>query len=139
MQQSFVFDRIVGVCIQYLQYVLNCISGWGCQVDARPQTSQYFGAVEVHDPIGVCVILFWEFDFRPFSDKVGQYLRFNGSPGFVCYVEWGELNGPFGNPARGVAVVYNIIKWHFGGYCNRTLLKVVSQLPGCHEYRIGYL
>ena len=28
MQQSFVFGCIVGVCIQYLQYVLNGISGW---------------------------------------------------------------------------------------------------------------
>ena len=93
----------------------------------------------MHDPIGVCIVLFREFGFRPFGDKVGQYLRFNGSPGFVCYVEREELNGPFGNLARGVVVVYNIIKWHFQGYCNRTLLKVVSQLSGCHEYRIGYL
>ena len=67
----------------------------------------------MHGPIGVCAVLFREFGFRPFGDKVGQYLRFNGSPGFICYVEWEELNGPFGNPARGVAVVYNIIKWHF--------------------------
>ena len=72
----------------------------------------------MHDPIGVCVVLFRELGFRPFGDKVGQYLRFNGSPRFVCYVEREELNGPFGNPARGVAVVYNIIKWHFRGYCN---------------------
>ena len=93
----------------------------------------------MHDPIGVCAVLFREFGLRPFGDKVGQYLRFNGSARFVWYVEWEELNGPFGNLARSVGVVDNIIKCHFRGYCNRTLLKVVSQLPGCHEYRIGYL
>ena len=93
----------------------------------------------MHDPVAVHVVLFRELGFCPFSDKVSQYLRFNGSPEFVCYVEQEELNGPFGNPARGVAVVYNIIKRYFGGYCYRTLLKVVSQLPGCHEHRVCYL
>ena len=44
-------------------------------------------------------------------------------------------------PIRPVAsrFVYYIIERHFRGYCNRTLLKVVSQLPRCHEYRVGYL
>ena len=37
-----------------------------------------------------------------------------------------ELDGPFGNPARGIAVVYYAIEWYFGGHRNRTLLKVVS-------------
>ncbi len=71
-------------------------------------------------------ILFREFGFCPFGDEVSQYLGFDGSTWFVRDVEREELNGPFGNPARGVAVVYNIIKWHFRGYYNRTLLKVVS-------------
>ena len=33
------------------EYVLNYISCWGRQNDASPQTSQHFGAVEVHDPV----------------------------------------------------------------------------------------
>ena len=93
----------------------------------------------MHDTIGVRAVLFREFVFCSFGDKVSQYLQLNGPSWFVYYVEREELNGPFGNPARGVAVVYNIIKWHFRGYYNQTILKVVSQLSGCHEYRIGYL
>ena len=52
----------------------------------------------MHDPIGVCAVLFREFGLRPFGDEVGQYLRLDGSSRFVCYVEREELNGPFGNP-----------------------------------------
>ena len=70
----------------------------------------------MHDPIGVCAVLFREFGLRPFGDEVGQYLRFDGSSRFVCYVEWEELNGPLGNPPRGIAVVYYVIEWYFGGY-----------------------
>ena len=40
---------------------------------------------------------------------------------------------------RPVAVVYDIIKGYFGGYCYRTLLEVVSQLRGFHEHRVHYL
>ena len=80
----------------------------------------------MHDPVGICAILFREFGFRPFGDEVGQNLRLNSSPWLISYVEREELNGPFGNPARHVAVVYNIVKRYFGGYCYRTLLKVVS-------------
>ena len=54
----------------------------------------------MHDPIGICVVLFREFGFSPFGDEVGQYLGFDGSTWFVCDVEWQELNGPFGNPVR---------------------------------------
>ena len=93
----------------------------------------------MHDPVGICAVLFREFGFSPFGDKVSQNLRLDSSLWLIGYVEREELNGPFGNLACRVVVVYNIIKWHFRGYCNRTLLKVVSQLPGCHEYRIGYL
>ena len=93
----------------------------------------------MHDPAGICAVLFRELGFGPFGDEVGQNLRLNSSPWLVSYVEREELNGPFGNLACCVAVVYNVIKRYFGGYCYRTLLEVVSQLPGCHEYRIGYL
>ena len=91
------------------------VSGW--QNDVSPQASQHFGAVEVHDPVGVCVVLFREFGFSPFGDEVGQNLRLNSSPWLVSYVEQEELDGPFGNPARCVAVVYNIIKRYFGCHC----------------------
>ena len=67
----------------------------------------------MHDPIGVRAILFREFGFRPFGDEISQYLRLNGSPWFVCYVEQEQLDGPFGNLARGIAVVYYVIKWYF--------------------------
>ena len=80
----------------------------------------------MHDPVGICAVLFREFGFSPFSDKVGQNLRLDGSPLLIGYVEREELNGPFGNPARRIAVVYNVIKRYFGGYCYRSLLKVVS-------------
>ena len=139
MWKGLIFGCVVGVRIHYPEYVLNCISGWGRQDEASPQTSQHFGAVEVHDPVGVCAVFFREFGFSPFGDEVGQNLRLDSSSWLVGYVEWEELNGPFGNPSRSIAVVDNIIKWHFRGYCNRTLLKVVLQLPGCHEYRISYL
>ena len=116
-QQGLIFCCIVGVCVWYLEYVLDCISGGGCQDDTSPQTSQHFRAVKMHDPIGVRAVLFREFGFSPFGDKVGQNLRLNSSPWLVSYVGREELNGLFGNPARRVAVVYNIIKWHFRGYC----------------------
>ena len=64
----------------------------------------------MHDPVGICAILFREFGLGPFGDEVGQYLRFNGLSRFVCYVEWEELNGPLGNPARSVMVVYYVIE-----------------------------
>ena len=70
----------------------------------------------MHDPIGVRVVLFREFGFCPLGDEVGQNLRLNSSPWLVSYVEREELDGPFGNPARRVAVVYNIVKWYFRGY-----------------------
>ena len=54
-----------------------------------------------------------EFGLYPFGDEVSQYLGFNGSTWFVRDVEWKELNGPFGNPARGVPVVYYIIEGNF--------------------------
>ena len=95
---------------------MDCISGGGCQDDACPQTSQHLRAVEVHDPIGVCSVLFREFGFRPFGDEISQYLRLNGSPWFVCYVEQEELNSPFSNPARGIAVIYYIVEWYFRGH-----------------------
>ena len=97
---------------------MNCISGRGRQDNASPQTSQHFGGVKVHDPIGVCAILFREFGFYPFGYKIGQYLRLNGSSWLICYVEREELDGPFGNPARGIAVVYYVIEWYFGGHHN---------------------
>ena len=84
-------------------------------------------------------LYFREFGFRPFGVEVGQYLRLNGSPWLVSYVKREELNGPFGNPARRIAVVYNVVERYFGGHCYRTLLKVVSQLPGCPKYRVRYL
>ena len=93
----------------------------------------------MHDPVGICVVLFRELGFSPFGDEVSQNLRLNSSPWLVSYVEREELNGPFGNPARCVAVVFNVIKRYFGGYCYRTLLEIVSQLPGCHENRVCYL
>ena len=67
----------------------------------------------MHDPIGVRVVLFREFGFYPFGDEVSQYLRLNGSPWFVYYVEREELDGPFGNSARGIAVVYYVVEWYF--------------------------
>jgi len=94
------------------------MSSWGCQNDASPQASQHFGVVKVHDPIGVRALLFREFGFCPFGDEISQYLRLNGSPWFVCYVEREELNSPFSNPARGLAVVYYVVEWHFRGHRN---------------------
>ena len=45
---------------------------------------------------------------------------------YVIYVEREELDSPFSNPARGIAVIYYVVEWYFGGHRNRTLLKVVS-------------
>ena len=93
----------------------------------------------MHDPVGICAVLFREFGLYPFGDEVRQYLGFNGSTRFVCYVEWKELNGPFGNLARGIAVVYDVVEWYFESHHDRTLLEVVTELSGCHEDRICYL
>ena len=70
----------------------------------------------MHDPVGICAVLFRVFDLCPFSDEVSRYLRFNGPAWFLCYVEWEELNGPLGNPARGIAVIYDVIEWYFKGH-----------------------
>ena len=51
---------------------MDYISGGGCQDDACPQASQHLRAVEVHDLIGVRVVLFREFGFRPFGDEISQ-------------------------------------------------------------------
>ena len=80
----------------------------------------------MHDPVGICAVLFREFGLCPFGDEVSQYLGFNSSMLFVCNVKWKELNGPFGNPARGIAVVYYVIEWYFGSHRDRALLEVVS-------------
>ena len=80
----------------------------------------------MHDPIGVRAVLFREFGFCPFGDEVSQYLRLNGSSWFVYDVEQEDLDSPLSNPARGIAVIYYIIEWYFGGHCDLTLLKVVS-------------
>ena len=93
----------------------------------------------MHDPIGVCTVLLREFGFGPFGDEVSENLRLYSSPWFVGYVKWKELNGLFCNPARRVVIVYNNVERYFGGHRYGTLLKVVSQLPGCHEHRIRYL
>ena len=69
----------------------------------------------MHDPVGICVVLFREFGFRPFGDEVGQYLRLDSSLWIVSYVEREELNSPFGNPARGIAIVYYVVEWYFRG------------------------
>ena len=95
---------------------MDCISGGGCQDNARSQTSQHFRAVKVHDPIGVRAVLFREFGFRPFGDEIGQYLQLNGSPWFIYDVEREELDGPLSSPARGIAVIYYIVEWYFGGH-----------------------
>ena len=71
----------------------------------------------MHDPVGICAVLFRELGFSPFGDEVDQNLLLNSSPWLVSYVERQELNGPFGNPAYCVAVVYIVIKRYFGGYC----------------------
>ena len=70
----------------------------------------------MHNPVGIRAVLFREFGLCPFGDEVGQYLGFNGPVRFVCYVEWEELNGPLGNPARSVVVVYYVVERYFGGY-----------------------
>ena len=70
----------------------------------------------MHDPIGVCVVLFREFGLCPFGDEVGQYLGFDSSTWFICNVKWEEFDGPFGNLARSIAVVYNVIEWYFRGH-----------------------
>ena len=95
---------------------MDCISGGGCQDDACPQTSQHLRAAKVHDPIGVRVVLFREFGFCPFGDEISQYLRLNGSPWFLYYVEQEELDSPFSNPARGIAVIYYTVEWYFRGH-----------------------
>ena len=92
-----------------LEYVLDYISGGGCQDNACSQTSQHLRAVKVHDPIGVCVVLFREFGFCPFGDEVSQYLQLNGSPWFIYDVKWEELDGPFSNLARGIVVMYYVV------------------------------
>ena len=105
---------------------MDRVSGGRRQDYTCSQSGQHFGAVEVHDPIGVCAVLFREFSFCPFGYEIGQYLRLNDSSWLICYVEREELDGPLSNSARRVAVVYNVIKRYFGGYYYRTLLKVVS-------------
>ena len=70
----------------------------------------------MHDPVGVCALLFREFGLYPFGDEVRQYLGFNGLPWFICDVEWEDLDDLLGNPTRGIAVVYYVIEWYFGGH-----------------------
>ena len=80
-----------------------------------PIDGQHFRAIKVHDPIRVRAVVFREFDFCPFGNKVSQYLRLNGPPWFVFYVERKELDGPFRYPSRSVTVVYYVFEWYFGG------------------------
>ena len=80
----------------------------------------------MHHLVGIHAVLFREFVFCPFGDKVSQYLQLNGPPWFVCYVERKELDGPFSNPARSIAVIYYVVEWYFEGHRNQTLLELVS-------------
>ena len=95
---------------------MDCVSGGGCQDNACSQTSQHLRAVKVHDPIGVRAVLFREFGFCPFDNEVSQYLQLNGSLWFVYDVEREELDRPFSNPARGIAVIYYVVKWYLRGH-----------------------
>ena len=36
----------------------------------------------------------------------------------MYYVEREELDSPFSNPARGIAVVYYVVEWYFRGHRN---------------------
>ena len=99
-----------------MEYVLDRVPGGRRQDYTCSQSGQHFRAVEVHDPIGVRAVLFRESGFCPFGDKVSQYLRLNGPPWFVCYIERKELDSSFGNPFHGVAVVYYVVEWYFGGH-----------------------
>ena len=80
----------------------------------------------MHDSVGVRAIFFREFSFCAFGNEVIQYLQLDRSPWFVYDVEWEVLYSPLSNPAHGIAVIYYIVKWYFGGHRGRTLLKVVS-------------
>ena len=57
---------------------------------------------------------------------IRQYLGFDGPAWLICYIKWKELNGPLGNPARGITVVYYVIEWYFGSHHDGALLEVVS-------------
>ena len=92
-----------------MEYVLDRVSGGGCQDYTRSQSGQHFRAVKVHDPIGVRAVLFREFGFCPFGDEVSQYLRVNGSSWFIYDAEREGLDGPLSNPAHGIAVIYYIV------------------------------
>ena len=83
-------------------------------------------------------VVFREFGLCPFGDEVGQYLGFDSLTWFICNVKWEEFDGPFGNPARSITVIYDVIEWYFGGHRDRTLLEVVTELSGCHEDRVCY-
>src|SRR3954468_20988845 len=46
------------------------------------------------------------------ATKSAKTCDLNSSPWLVSYVEREDLNGPFCNPARRVAVVYNVVEWY---------------------------
>ena len=73
----------------------------------------------MHDLVGICAILFRKFGFSPFGDEVGQNLRLNSSPWLIGYVEWEELNGPFGNPAVALRLFIILL----GGTSEATVIK----------------
>jgi len=52
-----------------------------------------------------------ELDFCPFSDEVGESLRLNSGMGDVPEVVAHELESPFGDSSRGVAVADDVSQW----------------------------
>ena len=66
--------------------------------------------------------------FSPVNKEVGHHLRLDGGARLVADVVVGHGDGPLGNPARGITVANDFLKWSRAHHRNGVLLEVFLQL-----------
>ena len=75
--KSFIPGSVVGSLEEYLEDILELFTLRGDEEDSSAGSITVEGAVEVHDPVLGPGVWWRVLDLGPFSDKVGQGLRFD--------------------------------------------------------------
>ena len=77
----------------------------GDEEDSSAGSITVEGAIEVHDPVLGSGVGWWILDLGPFSDEIGQGLRFDRRAWRKLNCEGTEFYCPFDDSAVGVPVV----------------------------------
>src|SRR5881394_253452 len=98
MEESLIFNSIVGHQEVDLENVFESLTGRGDEHDASPRTFNHEGAIEVHCPIlkllcdGRCL------DFCPLGEEVDECLGIYSHSWLEGELKGSELHHPLCNP-----------------------------------------